>query len=171
MQPALAIRRLNIFTMDMPIKVPPTSRLRYLGGMAALNLPSPAGTGDWHMEQTFFRLREHRSLSFISGVGCPTDTTAILGDAGIYDCTALLDDLGIPHESPVAYAASHARATADLVLAAVLRGGSPDFVVLDDWMPRDSDKQQVFDLLLMALPRLNAEQQENVRRWERKNAI
>ena len=27
-----------------PITVPATSRLRYLGGMAALNLPSPTGT-------------------------------------------------------------------------------------------------------------------------------
>lgn len=157
--------------MPTPITIPPTSRLRYLGGTAALNLPSPTGTGDWHMIATFFRLREHRSLSFISGVGCPTDTTSILGDTGIYDCTAILDELGIPHESAVAYAANHARATADLVLAAVLRGGSPDFVVLDDWMPRDSDKQQVFELLAKAPAHLNAEQQEKVREWERKNAI
>ena len=67
-----------------PITVPATSRLRYLGGMAALNLPSPTGTGDWHMEQTFFRQRDKRSRSFISGVGCPTDTTPLLGDAGVY---------------------------------------------------------------------------------------
>ena len=134
--------------------IPATSPLRYIGGMAALNLPSPTGTGDWHMEQTFFRQREHRSRSFISGVGCPTDTTHILGEAGVYDCTAVLDELGIPHESAVAYAANHARAIADLVLAAVLRGESPAFVVLDDWMPRDSDKQQVFDLLAKALGHL-----------------
>ena len=153
------------------IKIPATSRLHYLGGMAALNLPSPTGTGDWHMEQTFFRSREKRSRSFISGAGCPTDTTSILGDAGVYDCTAVLDELGIPHESAVAYAANHARATADLVLAAVLRGESPDFVVLDDWMPRDSDKQQVFDLLSKALGHLSAEQQDKVLEKKKKNAI
>ena len=117
--------------MPTPITIPATSRQHYLGGMAALNLPSPTGTGDWHMEQTFFRVREKCSRSFISGVGCLTDTTAILGDAGVYDCTAVLDELGITHESAVAYAANHARATSDLVLAAVLRGESPDFVVLD----------------------------------------
>ena len=156
--------------MPTPITIPATSRLHYLGGMAALNLPSPTGTGDWHMEQTFFRSREKRSRSFISGAGCPTDTTSILGDTGVYDCTAVLDELGIPHESAVAYAANHARATADLVLAAVLRGESPDFVVLDDWMPRDSDKQQVFDLLAKALGHLSAEQQDKVLEWERKNA-
>lgn len=152
------------------IIVPATTRLRYLGGMAALNLPSPSGTGDWHMEQTFFRPRSHRSLSFISGVGCPTDTTSILGDAGIYDCTAVLDGLGIPHESATAFAANHARAIADLVLSAVLRGASPEFVVLDDWMPRQDDKQQVFDLLHMAVPHLTQAQGDEVLAWQRKNA-
>lgn len=156
--------------MAIPITIPPTSRQRYLGGMAALNLPSPTGTGDWHMEQTFFRQREKRSRSFISGTGCLTDTTALLGDAGVYDCTTILDELGIPHESAVAYAANHARATADLILAAVLRGESPDFIVLDDWMPRDSDKQQVFDLLAKALGHLTAEQQNKVLEWKSKNA-
>lgn len=154
-----------------PITIPATSRLRYLGGMAALNLPSPTGTGDWHMEETFFRSRKKLSRSFISGAGCPTDTTLLLGDTGIYDCTSILDELGIPHKSSIAYAANHARATADLVLAAVLRGRSSDFVVLDDWMPRDSDKQQVFELLAKALSHLTAEQQDKVLEWERKNAI
>lgn len=150
------------------ITLPATSRLCYLGGKAALNLPSPTGTGDWHMEQTFFRQREKRSRSFISGVGCLTDTTSMLGDAGVYDCTATLDELGIPHESEVAYAANHARACADLVLASVMRGVSPDFVALDDWMPRDSDKQQVFDLLGMALGHLTAEQKDKVLGWWKK---
>lgn len=155
--------------MIAPITIPATSRLRYLGGMAALNLPSPTGTGDWHMEQTFFRSREKRSRSFISGVGCPTDTTSILGEAGIYDCTAVLDEQGIPHESAVAYAANHARATADLVLAAVLRSESPDFVVLDDWMPRDSDKQQVLDLLATADAHLSDAQRCVLAAWRRRN--
>ncbi|TRO07522.1 hypothetical protein EQ836_25215 [Ectopseudomonas mendocina] len=155
--------------LDTAFTVPATSRLRYLGGMAALNLPGPNGTGDWHMTQTFFRPRVKRSRSFISGVGCSTDTTPILGDAGIYDCTAILDGLGIHHESAIAYAANHARAIVDLVLAAVLRGESPDFVVLDDWMPRDTDKQQVFDLLLKAIPHLTNEQQKRVQEWRKVN--
>lgn len=158
------------FPVSTAITVPATSRHHYLGGMAALNLPSRTGTGDWHMEQTFFRPRQKRSRSFISGIGCPTDTTRILGDIGVYDCTAMLDELGIPHESNVAYAANHARAIADLVLAAVLRGESSDFVVLDDWMPRDSDKQQVFDLLAEALRHITVEQQDKVLEWQRKNA-
>lgn len=157
--------------MPTAITIPATTRLRYLGGLAALNLPSPVGTGDWHMGQTFFRSRATRSRSFISGTSCPTDTNPILGDAGVYDCTAVLDELGIPHESAIAYAANHARATADLVLAAVLRGASPDFVVLDDWMPRDSDKLQVFDLLAKSLGHLTPEQGNKLLEWQHKNAI
>lgn len=151
------------------ITIPATSPSCYIGGMAALNLPSPNGTGDWHMEQTFFRLREKRARSFISGSGCPTDTNSLLGDAGVYDCTAILDDLGILHESAVAYAANHARATADLVLSAVLRSASPDFVVLDDWMPRDEDKQQVYDLLEKALRHLTSDQKAQVLEWQKKS--
>ncbi|WP_323094408.1 hypothetical protein [Aeromonas hydrophila] len=69
--------------------IPATSLrpLRYIGGMAALNLPSATGTGDWHFWQTFERERRHRSRSFISGAGCLTDTTALLGDAGIYEAS------------------------------------------------------------------------------------
>ena len=69
--------------------------LRYIGGMAALNLPSPTGTGDWHFVKTFERERQHRSRSFISGAGCLTDTSDLLGDAGIYEATELLRTLGI----------------------------------------------------------------------------
>ncbi len=148
--------------------IPATSLhpLRYIGGMAALNLPSPTGTGDWHFWQTFERERRHRSRSFISGAGCATDTTALLGDAGIYEVSELLRTLGIRFEGGTAYAASHARACADLVLAAVMRGLSPGFVTLDDWMPREIDKQAVHDLIDRALPRLDATQAEAVKAWQ-----
>ena len=70
------------------------------------------------------------------------------------------------HRGGTAYAASHARACADLVLAAVMRGLSPDFVTLDDWMPREIDKQAVHDLIDRALPRLDATQAEAVKAWQ-----
>jgi hypothetical protein len=157
--------------MNVAVTIPATSPYRYLGGMAALNLPSPTGTGDWHMEQTFFHSRETRSRSFISGVDCATDTTSILGDIGVYDCTDLLDDLRIPHAEGSVYAANHARAIADLVLSAVLRDESPDFIRLDDWMPRDSDKQEVFDLLSIAFKQLRHKQQQALLAWQNKNVI
>jgi hypothetical protein len=151
--------------------IPVMSQGCYLGGIAALNLPSDSGTGDWHMQETFSHPRKELSRSFISGVGRETDTTSLLGDAGLFDCTALLDELSIRHEGECVFAASHARATADLVLSVVMRGGCPDFVVLDDWMPRDNDKQEVYALLAQAIPKLPLEQQEKVLEWKSKNAL
>ncbi len=155
--------------MPGPITIPATSKQVYLGGMAALNLPSPAGTGDWHMVQTYFLPRQKRSRSFVSGKGCLTDTNPLLGDEGIYDCTEILDQLGIPYERRPVYAASHARAIADLVLDAVMRGSSADFVVLDDWMPRDTDKRQVFALLAKAVQGLSIQQLEQLLVWRLQN--
>lgn len=161
----------RISGMNTPLLT--TSPTRYLGGMAALNLPSPQGTGDWHMVETFFSPNRTRSRSFISGTGCLTDTTPLLGTQGIYECTALVKSLQIPHEAGAVYAANHARAIADLVLAAVLRGESPDFVRLDDWMPRDSDKQEVFAMLATALSQLEHQQQYQhhtaLQAWQTKN--
>lgn len=152
-----------------PVIIPATSPTCYLGGMAALNLLSDEGTGDWHAEGTFFIPRgPRRARSFISGAGCDTDTMTLLGDAGIFDATAIVDAMGILHVDGPVYAATHARAIADLVLGAVLRQASPDFVILDDWMPRDSDKQQVFDLLAVALPRLSPDHQHAARAWQEK---
>lgn len=154
----------------VPMTIPETTPDRYLGGMAALNLPTAAGTGDWHQVQTFFRPRRRLSRSFISGVGCQTDTTDLLGRAGIVDCTQVVERLRIPHQGARVFAATHARAVADLVLAAVLRGESPDFVDLDDYMPRPDDKREVFDLLQMAAAKLSADARQQVNAWRTKNA-
>ncbi|WP_413620512.1 hypothetical protein [Klebsiella pneumoniae] len=42
----------------------------------------------------------------------------------------------------------------------------PDFVTLDDWMPREIDKQAVHCLIDRALPRLDATQAEAVKAWQ-----
>lgn len=137
--------------------------------MAALNLPSPLGTGDWHMEAVFFLNTEKRSRSFISGSGCATDTNQLLGEAGIYDCTQVIKELGIQHESEPVYAASHSRAIADLVIDSILRCITPNHIQLDDWMPRATDKQEVFDLLNIATEHLTTEQKREVSLWMAKN--
>jgi len=145
--------------------IPETTPQRYLSGVAALNLPSTNGTGDWHLIETFFKPKQKHSRLFIAGVGCAGDTTSLLGERGVFECSSLLDELKIPHPTGPAYAANHARAIADMVLVAILDGGSPDFVQLDDWMPGDDDKQAVIELLNYAMPKLNAEQQQKVIAW------
>jgi hypothetical protein len=156
-------------TMEEIPPIPETSPTRYLSGMAALNLISPNGTGDWHVVETFFRPHKRRSRSFIAGAGCETDTLDLLGDRGIFECSEALDAMGIRRPPGNAYAATHARAIAELVLSAALHGESPEFVQLDDWMPRDSDKQEVFDLLCITAPKLTDEQRKKVLIWRMKN--
>lgn len=153
-----------------PIVLPETSLDRYIGGMAALNLPTGEGTGDWHQEQTFFQPRRKLSRSFISGAGCATDTTTLLGHEGIVDCTQLIDRLRIAHQGNRVFAATHARAVADLVLGALQRGESPDFVDLDDYMPRPEHKRTVFQLLDLAAQKLDDVLQQQVLAWQIKNA-
>ena len=82
-------------------------------------------------------------------------------NSGINDTAVLQGDPGMGMDW-----LSHARACADLVLAAVMRGLSPDFVTLDDWMPREIDKQAVHCLIDRALPRLDATQAEAVKAWQ-----
>lgn len=148
--------------------IPPTSPTRYLSGRPALNLISEDGTGDWHFVETFGRDRVITGRFAIVGEGCETNTNAYLGNAGIYDCTALLDELGIPHESTPAFAADHARAITDLVLAESLLGRSADFAILDDWMPQPESKQKVYNLLSIAKPQLPAAARSAVEAWERR---
>lgn len=80
----------------------------------------------------------------------------------------MLDELQIHHPEGPVYAATHTRAIADLVLVAVITGGSPEFVTLDDWMPTPANKKEVFDLLAIALPKLIPAQQQIIERWQLK---
>lgn len=154
--------------MQAQFVIPKISEGCYLGGMAALNLPSPEGTGDWHLEQTFFRYRDRLSRSFISGKGRPTDTTWIFGLEEIYDCTDILNSMGILYEAAPIYAASHSRAIADMVLDAVMRRESPDFIVLDDWMPFESSKAKVASLLKRTHIHLKVDELGALFLWESK---
>ncbi len=142
---------------------------QYLSGRAALNLPATGGTGDWHRVQTFHRPRLRLSRAFICGPGCEVDTSSLLGQAGIYDATAMLDELGILHDSLSVRVASHARAVADLVLDAVLCDREPGHEWLDDWLPRESDQQPLWEMLEMASEKLNNEQNTLIEIWKVKS--
>lgn len=146
------------------LSIPKTSPTRYLSGIVALNILSDAGTGDWHQD-IFLRPRPTPPRSFIIERGQEFDPSALLGDAGIYDASVMLDAMHVPHPDGPVYAATHARAIADLVLAAVLRGESPDFVALDDWMPSDEDKREVLDLLDAAALRVPKHNAQAIQNW------
>jgi hypothetical protein len=149
--------------------IPETSPTRYLSGIVALNIPSNEGTGDWHQTQIFFRPVVRVPRSFLVGHGLEFDPIPYVGETGIEDRTVDLDALGVEHPVGPVYAATHARAIVDLVLGAVVRGESPDFVALDDWMPRRDDKNAVLTLLDKANTRLDPRQVDTLRNWALKN--
>ena len=104
------------------LEIPQTSPTRYISGIVALNIPSERGTGDWHETSIFFTSRVRMPRSFIIERGQPFDPSDFLGSVGRYDAAAALDSMGVKHPEGPVYAASHARAIADLVIASVLRG-------------------------------------------------
>lgn len=50
----------------------------------------------------------------------------------------------------------------NLLIGSVVRGISPEFAVLDDWMPGKGDKEQVFELFSEASELVDFEQREKV---------
>jgi hypothetical protein len=105
------------------------------------------------LERNVIRERTHAGLAaaHARARGSKNGRKAKLNEDQIKQIKALLKDPDITvTDSARQYAATHARAIADLVLGAVLNGGSAEFVKLDDWMPGDSDKQEVFGLLCIA---------------------
>lgn len=150
--------------------IPETNRFKYLSGMAALNIPSESGSGDWHLVETFLKPKKASSRLFVTGVGCSDDTTPLLADAGVYECSKVLDQYKIPRPAGKVFAANHARAIVDMVVTTVLGGGSPEFITLDDWMPSDEDKQSVFSLLSLALTKIEPSKRKLVSKWMMKNS-
>lgn len=152
------------------ITIPKTTPKRYVSGIVALNIPSETGTGDWHFDLAFRKHDGPRPLPFMVGEGQGYDTTVLLGDAGVFECSAILDRIGVPHEPGPVYAANHARAIADMVLGSVMRGNTALPVTLDDWMPRTEDKAAVLRLLQIAESRLDSNQRARVNVWVGKNS-
>lgn len=55
-------------------------------------------------------------------------------------------------------------------LTRLLRGESPDFVDLDDYMPRPEHKREVFKLLDLAAPKLDDAIRQQLLAWQIKHA-
>ncbi|MDP9025540.1 MAG: hypothetical protein M3N13_09225 [Candidatus Eremiobacteraeota bacterium] len=124
------------------------------------------GSGDWHEVRNFFVARKRTPRTLIVEQGCDgVGLFKILGSVGIIDVAQTLRRMGIDHPHAIVYAANHSRATMDLVLDCVLSGEDPAFVALDDWMPRDSDKREVIELIQLATPKLSIVEIGEVYGW------
>lgn len=150
--------------------LPVTSKHRYLSGLAALNISTSKRTGDWHSYH-ICKPPKRPVRTYLVGEGCQVNTNPIFGERGILDVTQILDEMQVPQASHPTYAANHARAIADLILAAVLAHQALDHIQLDDWMPTPQDKQEVFSLLELAHEILSEEQVAQITAWEQLNTL
>jgi hypothetical protein len=147
------------------ITLPETSPERYISGRAALNIPSKKGTGDWHFSTTFLSAKSNSPTRlFLVGTNCEINLNGYFGRKGIVERSSELRRRGLQPASKV-WSASHARAIADMVT--VLASEHHDFssVRLDDWMPRDSDKHEVFSLLENGMMKMPAVVSNKIRSW------
>lgn len=145
--------------------IPETSPTCYISGVAALNIISGRGTGDWHEIRNFLRPRKRVPSEFLVEKNSAFDPFPYFGNDGIFECGSVLQRMGVLHEIKLVYAATHARAIADMVLGCVLSNESPEFIALDDWMPKESDKREVRNLLARAEKRLKPREVAAMQAW------
>ncbi|MEQ1074569.1 hypothetical protein [Acinetobacter pittii] len=100
------------------------------------------------------------------------DTNVYLGEEGVFEASEIIRTMGIPIFSPTVYAATHARAIADKIIAeaflAIKLNGSKLFRYIslhdfNDYMPEDTDKLRVYELLEKAIKLLPQEQSNHVK--------
>ena len=152
------------------------SKQLYISGMRALNINDYEFlTGDWHVHETWHP-DSNLSSFHIMGEGkiALFDTNVYLGEEGVFEASEILRTMGIPIFSPTVYAATHARAIADKIIAeAFLAIELNDRKLfryislndLDDYMPEDNDKHRVYELLEKAIKLLPQEQSNPVKEW------
>lgn len=145
-----------------------TSPEFYLTGLAALNLPSPTGSGDWHFQSVF---SEHGyTRGFYAGIGAEINTNSLYESNDIEECSQALKNLGIEFDGEKAYAATHPRAIADLLADSLLRGRQTNFIVLDDWLNESQDLLKLNLLLEKLSNNLTAAQLRLLESWKNKES-
>lgn len=150
----------------MDLMLPPTSTKHYLTGKTALNIPSPEGTGDWHFVETFEGYAGRDPKHFLVAGVDTLDTRPVLGQLGIYDCRDQLVKRGLKVPPQPIYAADHYRAIMDMILNAIYRNW--DFegaIILDDWLPEQSERDRLFFLLTGIRFALEHDQWKKIEAW------
>jgi hypothetical protein len=132
------------------LKIPQTTPKRYLSGIAALNIPSDDGTGDWHLHNTLKNEKTNPPVFLLVGEGCQYNSNQLFGNLGIFECSDILEKFGVPHPEGEVWAADHYRATADMVLFYAQQGKSFDHLPINDWFNTDHEIMQLKNMLQFA---------------------
>jgi hypothetical protein len=139
----------------------------YISGQKALNIYDlKYNTGDWHTVEAWHPQANILHFSLM-GEGEKYNTNPYLADRGIIDVTAVLKSMGNPEFAPVVYAASHARAIADMIICNALDGKLKSVTLqdFDDWMSTQEDKERVYALLRIAINNLPKSAAILVKQW------
>lgn len=151
-----------------PRPIPDTTPSHYLTGLTALNVPSPTGSGDWHLAESFL---SSRSRYHLAGDGeAHWNTNPIFGGANVHECSAELRAHGVPVSGAV-WAAGHVRAVADLVAKAVLSGVSPAHVDAREFLDAPGQLDELAALLGDLAPHVPEEHRPLLFEWMKRNDL
>ena len=147
--------------------IPETSETAYITGATALNIPTEDGDfSDWHFTETFLRGKARLRIAGQDSA----DTTKILGNYGIRECSNLLRRYGvnIPEKQKV-YSADFVRALLDLVYTNILENRIPEHLQVEDVLDNESQQEIFFKKLQELKTHVKNQVQLNLmNQWETK---
>lgn len=140
----------------------------YITAIAALNIPSNEGTGDWHFFENFMIHDDAIPTQQVAGIDT-LPTKQWLGDIGIFECQEILFECGVTtlNKNKIIYAANHYRAIADMVYDNVKRGHSiKDTISLTDWLPELHEKKKIYELVDRFHTDMTSEEWRKIEEWK-----
>lgn len=159
-------------TIEQATSLNSTTKQQYITSIAALNIPCPEGTGDWHFSDCFIQHDSFVPKQQIAGIDT-LSTYDLLGDFGIFECSQILKKYGaspLPEGKKI-YAANHYRAVVDMIFDLVKNGENiTGAVILDDWFPEEQEKKTVYQLIDKLMPALSLEQWKVITEWKQQQA-
>ncbi len=144
-----------------------TSKKHYLTGKTALNIPlANEGYGDWHFTEAFLGRDKRSPKIFLGGEGENWNTNNIFDDFDIYECSAILRNMGltIPNDQKV-YTAGHYRAVLDMLYGCVKNSQYPSHLDIDQWFDNEEQKQILVTKINEMKNHLNSAEWNIVKAW------
>lgn len=136
---------------------PLMSNVSYYSGTVALNLYDSKDSGDWHSSIAVKSIESGNSKSpfFIINNNAKLNTIEYLGLDGIVDYSKELMQMGIKNFNNVVLVAKPYRAVADMLLYSIVNNRNSSFIEVENWIPKRSEKLEVFKILNNAKDKLS----------------
>jgi hypothetical protein len=150
---------------------PYTNPKHYVTGVTALNIPSKEGTGDWHFQESFYGRGKIKPKISLAGEGESLNTNSILDEFGIYECSSILRECGLPiSDDDKIYAADHYRAMLDMIYRCIHQGNFPHHLDIDDWFHSAEQTSFLLESLKQMATKLSDQERQMIESWLAKQA-